>query len=244
MTGPSTPPSPALRIASLDVAYGGTPAVRGASLIVDKGEAVAVIGSNGAGKTSLLKGLMGLVPATATAIELDGESIAGVPTHRLWRMGIGYVPEGRELFRGLAVEEELQIGGRFLTPADYSSRLEEVFGLFPRLAERRRQITRTLSGGEQQMLAIGRTLMAGPRLLLLDEPSLGLAPVIQDAVYGTLETLRGRGLSMLLVEQNVYRALSLCRRAYVLELGTITREAASTELMNDSAIQAAYLGRH
>ena len=237
-------PPPALNVDRLKVAYAGTPAVRGVSLTVAKGEAVAVIGSNGAGKTSLLKGIMGLAPATASGIEFDGVAITGKPTHLLSRQGIGYVPEGRELFRGLAVEEELQIGGRFLAAVDYARRLEEVFGLFPRLAERRQQITRTLSGGEQQMLAIGRILMAGPRLLLLDEPSLGLAPVIQDAVYGTLETLRERGLSMLLVEQNAYRALRLCRRAYVLELGSVTREAASEDLMNDPAIQAAYLGRH
>ena len=237
-------PPPALRVDRLEVVYAGTPAVRGVSLTVGMGEAVAVIGSNGAGKTSMLKGIMGLVEAKAAAIELDGQPIAGTPTHLLSRMGIGYVPEGRELFRGLSVEEELEIGGRFLGRADYAVRLDEVLRLFPRLAERRRQITRTLSGGEQQMLAIGRTLMAGPRLLLLDEPSLGLAPVIQDAVYGTLETLRGRGLSMLLVEQNAYRALRLCRRAYVLELGAVSREATSGDLMDDPAIQAAYLGRH
>ncbi len=237
-------PPPALRVDRLDVVYAGTPAVRGVSLTVDKGEAVAVIGSNGAGKTSMLKGIMGLVEAKAATIEFDGQPVAGTPTHLLSRMGIGYVPEGRELFRGLSVEEELEIGGRLLDKADYAARLDEVLQLFPRLAERRRQITRTLSGGEQQMLAIGRTLMAGPRLLLLDEPSLGLAPVIQDAVYGTLETLRGQGLSMLLVEQNAYRALRLCRRAYVLELGAVTREALSADLMDDPAIQAAYLGRY
>lgn len=235
---------PALHVNRLDVAYVGTPAVRSVSLTVGKGEAVAVIGSNGAGKTSMLKGIMGLVEAKAAAITFDGQSIAGTPTHLLSRMGIGYVPEGRELFRGLSVTEELEIGGRLLGKGDYAARLDDVLQLFPRLAERRRQITRTLSGGEQQMLAIGRTLMAGPRLLLLDEPSLGLAPVIQDAVYGTLETLRGQGLSMLLVEQNAYRALRLCRRAYVLELGSVTREAASADLMDDPAIQAAYLGRH
>jgi branched-chain amino acid transport system ATP-binding protein len=236
--------APALVVEGLEVAYGGTPAVRGVSLSVGKGEAVAVIGSNGAGKTSTLRGMTGLVSARYGRLELFGQSLAGLPTYRLSRLGIGYVPEGRELFRGLSVEEELQIGGRFLDRGTYAARLYEAFELFPRLKERRTQITRTMSGGEQQMLAMARTLMAGPRLLLLDEPSLGLAPVIQDAVYGTLETLRNRGLSMLIVEQNAFRALRLASRAYVLELGQVTREASSAELIDDPAIQAAYLGRH
>jgi branched-chain amino acid transport system ATP-binding protein len=237
-------PVAALKVEGLEVAYGGTPAVRGISFSVAKGEVVTVIGSNGAGKTSMLKGLTGLVPARVASVEFDGRSIAGMPTHALSRLGIGYVPEGRELFRGLSVEEELKIGGRFLDRDAYAARLDEIFGLFPRLKERRRQITRTMSGGEQQMLAIGRVLMGEPKLLLLDEPSLGLAPVIQDAVYGTLKMLRDRGLAMLLVEQNVYRALRLASRAYVLELGQITREASSDELIDDPVIQAAYLGRH
>ncbi|MDX2156618.1 MAG: ABC transporter ATP-binding protein [Hyphomicrobiaceae bacterium] len=234
----------ALAVAGLEIAYGDTPAVRGVSLSVGKGEAVAVIGSNGAGKTSMLRGITGLVAARHERLELFGQSLAGLATYRLHRLGIGYVPEGRELFRGLSVEEELQIGGRFLDRGAYTARLDEAFELFPRLKERRTQITRTMSGGEQQMLAIARTLMAGPRLLLLDEPSLGLAPVIQDAVYGTLEALRNRGLSMLIVEQNAFRALRLASRAYVLELGQVTREAPSAELIDDPAIQAAYLGRH
>lgn len=234
----------ALKVKRLEVAYGGTPAVRGISLTVAKGEVVTVIGSNGAGKTSMLQGLTGLVPATVETIEFEGRPIAGMPTHTLARMGIGYVPEGRELFRGLSVEEELKIGGRFLDRDTYAARLDEVFELFPRLKERRKQITRTMSGGEQQMLSIGRILMTEPKLLLLDEPSLGLAPVIQDAVYGSLKMLRDRGLSMLLVEQNAYRALQLASRAYVLELGQITREASSEVLIHDPAIQAAYLGRH
>lgn len=234
---------PALKVERLEVAYGGTPAVRGISLSVAKGEVVTVIGSNGAGKTSMLQGLTGLVPATSAAVEFEGRSIAGMPTYALARLGIGYVPEGRELFRGLSVEEELKIGGRFHDHGTYAARLDEVFELFPRLKERRKQITRTMSGGEQQMLAIGRIIITAPKLLLLDEPSLGLAPVIQDAVYGSLRMLRDRGLSMLLVEQNAYRALQLASRAYVLELGQITREATSDELMHDPTIQAAYLGR-
>lgn len=242
MTSESGPA--ALVVEGLEIAYGGTPAVRGVSLSVGKGEAVAVIGSNGAGKTSMLRGITGLVGARYDRLELFGRTLAGLPTYRLYHMGIGYVPEGRELFRGLSVEEELQIGGRSLDRSTYSARLDEAFELFPRLKERRTQITRTMSGGEQQMLAIARTLMAGPRLLLLDEPSLGLAPVIQDAVYSTLETLRNRGLSMLIVEQNAFRALRLASRAYVLELGEVTRKGPSAELIDDPGIQAAYLGRH
>jgi branched-chain amino acid transport system ATP-binding protein len=243
MTTSESGPS-ALVVEGLEIAYGGTPAVRGVSLSVGKGEVVAVIGSNGAGKTSTLRGITGLVAARHDRLELFGQSLEGLPTHRLYHLGIGYVPEGRELFRGLSVEEELQIGGRFLDRGAYAARVDEAFGLFPRLKERRTQITHTMSGGEQQMLAIARTLMAGPRLLLLDEPSLGLAPVIQDAVYGTLETLRNRGLSMLIVEQNAFRALRLASRAYVLELGQVTREGPSAELIDDPTIQAAYLGRH
>ena len=241
MTAESSPPA-ALSVALLHVAYGGTPAVRGVSLGVGRGEAVAVIGSNGAGKTSMLKGVMGLIPAKADAIEFEGQSVQGVPTHRLSRMGIGYVPEGRELFRGLAVEEELQLGGRLLARTDYEAKLGEVFRLFPRLEERRRQITRTLSGGEQQMLAIARTLMAGPRLLLLDEPSLGLAPVIQDAVYGTLNLLRCQGMSMLLVEQNARMALETAHHGYVLEVGRIVMADTCARLRESKDIQEFYLG--
>jgi branched-chain amino acid transport system ATP-binding protein len=164
-------------------------------------------------------------------------------THAIARGGIGYVPEGRELFPGLTVKEELLLGGRFLPRAEREAKLQEIHLLFPRLMERRSQITRTLSGGEQQMVAIARALMTKPRLLLLDEPSLGLAPVIQDVVYAALARLRQKErMPMLLVEQNANRALDLCSRAYVLELGSITRLADSLTLRNDPAIQAAYLG--
>jgi branched-chain amino acid transport system ATP-binding protein len=212
-------------------------------VVVQTGEAVAVIGSNGAGKTSMLRGIMRLVTAPVQRLELFGQSVRTLRTHVINHAGIGYVPEGRELFPGLTVQEELLIGGRRLSRSERGVQLEAMFAMFPRLGERHRQITRTLSGGEQQMLAIARTLMAKPKLLLLDEPSLGLAPVIQDLVYGTLETLRRQGLSMLLVEQNAFRALKLCNRAYVLELGRITREGSSDELLGDATIQAAYLGQ-
>jgi branched-chain amino acid transport system ATP-binding protein len=204
---------------------------------------VAVIGSNGAGKTSLLRGVMGLA-SRAGRVAFNGRSIAGLRTHAIRRAGIGYVPEGRELFPGLSVREEMLLGGRLLGRAERDRKFAEVFALFPRLRERQGQITRTLSGGEQQMVAIARVLMGNPALLLMDEPSLGLAPVIQDAVYAALDTLRrNAGIPMLLVEQNAYRALGLCSRAYVLELGAITREDESRALLDDPAIQSAYLGQ-
>ncbi len=233
----------ALAISNLNVSYGPIRAVSELDIVVRPGEAVAVIGSNGAGKTSLLKAVMGLVPASASSeVLFFDRSIVREPTFRRARLGIGFVPEGRELFHGLTVQEELQIGGRSLAPQERSDRLEEIFALFPRLKERRRQVTRTLSGGEQQMLAIARIVITGPRLLLLDEPSLGLAPVIQDVVYETLTKLRAAGLPILLVEQNAYRALNLCARAYVIEQGRVTREAASSALLADPSIQEAYLG--
>ncbi len=233
----------ALSLRNLHVAYDQVAAVRGVDLDVEEGEAVAVIGSNGAGKTSLLRGIMGLARAAADEIRFNGVSIASMRTHAIARGGIGYVPEGRELFPGLTVKEELLLGGRFLPRAERDAKLEEIYLLFPRLMERQGQITRTLSGGEQQMVAIARALMTKPRLLLLDEPSLGLAPVIQDVVYAALAKLRQKErMPMLLVEQNANRALDLCSRAYVLELGSITRSADSLTLRNDPAIRAAYLG--
>lgn len=232
----------ALLVRALRVAYGAMPAVRGIDMVVGCGEAVAVVGSNGAGKTSLLRGIMGLATTSAAVLEFHGRSIRGDKTFAISRLGIGYVPEGRELFPGLRVEEELLLGGRLLSQRDRARRMEEMYALFPQVAERRKQIVRTLSGGEQQMLALARALMKGPQLLLLDEPSLGLAPVIQDVVYAALARLKAAGLAMLLVEQNAYRALNLCDRAYVLELGTVTREGGARELLADPAIRAAYLG--
>ena len=233
---------PALAINDLRVTYGTMPAVRGVSLHVAPGEAVAVIGSNGAGKTSLLRGVMGLARSSG-AVSFNGRLITALRTYAISRAGIGYVPEGRELFPGLTVMEELLVGGRLRPRAERTATLEQVFALFPRLNERRTQITRTLSGGEQQMVAIARVLMGRPALLLLDEPSLGLAPVLQDAVYAALESLRdAQRMPMLLVEQNAHRALRLCARAYVLELGAVTREGDSAALRGDPAIQAAYLG--
>ncbi len=235
--------TPALSVRNLWVNHGAVMAVRGIDLTVGHNEAVAVIGGNGAGKTSMLRGIMGLASAASDALEFNGNPIAGLRTHAIARLGIGYVPEGRELFPGLTILEELLIGARLLPRAERDASLEEIFVLFPRLKERRTQVTRTLSGGEQQMVAIARALLTRPRLLVLDEPSLGLAPVIQDAVYQVLANLRQtRALPILLVEQNAHRALDLCARAYVLDLGRITMTAGSATLRNDPAIRAAYLG--
>lgn len=225
----------------LHVRFGAVAAVQGVSLEVAAAEAVAIIGSNGAGKSSLLRGIMGLVPAHGL-VTVGGRTMSGRSTNHIAREGVGYVPEGRELFSGMTVTEELLIGGRRLAVAERRQRLDRVLALFPRLAERRTQLTRTMSGGEQQMVAIGRTLMMGPRLLLLDEPSLGLAPVIQDVVYAALTVLRDEGLTILLVEQNANRALDLCRRAYVLALGQFIRTGSSETLRHDPDVRAAYLG--
>lgn len=241
MSAPAT--QAAIRVNDLVVSYDSVVAVHGINFEVGPSEAVAVIGSNGAGKTSMLRGIMRLVRSRIGSIDLFGKSTLSLKAHEMSRIGIGYVPEGRELFRGFTVEEELQVGGRRLPRAERDARMEEMFALFPRLKERRKQITRTLSGGEQQMCAIARTLMTKPRILLLDEPSLGLAPVMQDIVYDTLDQLRENGLPILLVEQNAFRALKLCARAYVLELGRITRAASSKELLDDPDIQSAYLGK-
>jgi branched-chain amino acid transport system ATP-binding protein len=234
--------APALRVEELTVRYGGITAVKGISLDVGVAEAVAVIGSNGAGKTSMLQGIMRLAPATSREVSFEGRSLKACEAHELAHLGIGYVPEGRELFPGLTVREELLLGGRKHSKPENDRRLDEIYTLFPRLKERHAQITSTLSGGEQQMVAIARTLMMGPRLLLLDEPSLGLAPVIQDVVYAALDKLKAAGLSMLLVEQNAHRAFQLCRRAYVLELGAIRREGLSDVLKSDADVRHAYLG--
>lgn len=231
----------ALVVQDLHVRYGAVTAVEGVSLDVAPAEAVAIIGSNGAGKTSLLRGIMGLAPARGL-VTVGGRTISGQSTSRIAREGVGYVPEGRELFSGMTVTEELLIGGRRLAVAERRQRLDRVLALFPRLAERRTQLTRTMSGGEQQMVAIGRTLMMAPGLLLLDEPSLGLAPVIQDAVYAALRALRDEGLTILLVEQNANRALDLCRRAYVLALGQFISTGPSDTLRHDPDVHAAYLG--
>jgi branched-chain amino acid transport system ATP-binding protein len=214
------------------------------SLEVRAGEIVALIGANGAGKTTTLRAISGLLPLRQGRVELDGRRISGLGPAAVVAAGIAHVPEGRQLFPTMTVQENLELGAR--TPqgrARRSETLARVFALFPRLSERCRQLAGTLSGGEQQMVAIGRALMARPRLLMLDEPSLGLAPVVVGAIFANLAAINREGLTILLVEQNVLRALRLSHRAYVFENGTITLAGPSAALLADDRIRRAYLGR-
>ena len=233
-----------LRLEGLQAGYGDLIAVRDVSLEVRPGEIVALIGSNGAGKTTTLRAICGLVAVRAGRVDLDGLSIAGRSPSAIVAGGIAHVPEGRQLFPTMTVLENLELGAR--TPASRAGRaesLERVIALFPRLGERLTQLAGTLSGGEQQMTAIGRALMARPRLLLLDEPSLGLAPVVVTSIFDNLRAINRDGMTILLVEQNVLRALRLSHRAYVLENGAITLSGPSGDLLADDAVRRAYLGR-
>lgn len=232
-----------LQIDSLFVDYDGIPALSGVSVEVNAGEFVGVIGANRAGKTTLLRAISGLVPVRSGQIIFAGERVDALPSHRRPEFGIAHVPEGRQVFPGLTVEENLILGA--ITPSSRSGRnrrLESVYSLFPRLAERRRQVAGTLSGGEQQMLAIGRALMLDPRLLLLDEPSMGLAPIIVDEVYSKICEIQKLGLSILLVEQNVPMALGVISRAYVLEHGEVTLAGSAEALRHDPGVRTAFLG--
>ena len=233
-----------LRLDGLEAGYGDMTAIRGVSLEVRQGEIVALIGSNGAGKTTTLRAICGLLPLRRGTVELDGRRISGLSSAAVVAGGIAHVPEGRQLFPTMTVLENLELGARSAESRRLRGEtLERVFALFPLLAERRRQLAGTLSGGEQQMTAIGRALMARPRLLMLDEPSLGLAPVTVSSIFTNLAAINRDGVTILLVEQNVLRALRLSHRAYVLENGTIALEGASRRLLADEGIKRAYFGR-
>jgi branched-chain amino acid transport system ATP-binding protein len=232
-----------LDVRGLEVAYGRIKAVKSVTLAVNKGELVCLIGANGAGKTTTLKSLAGMLPALAGSVEFDGAAIARLPSHALVRRGIALVPEGRGIFSRLSVLENLQLGGYARESARESAQdLEHVFGLFQRLAERRRQIAGTLSGGEQQMLAIGRALMSRPRLLLLDEPSMGLAPIMVQKIFEIIRRIAQEGVTILLVEQNARLALEVSHRGYVMEGGEITLTDAAAALLKNPQVQHAYLG--
>ena len=232
-----------LRVSDLRVSYGGIAAVKGISLEVERGEIVTLIGANGAGKTSTLKAIVGLVPAQSGDIALFGESLRGVPTHRIVGRGVALVPEGRAIFGNLTVAENLELGA-FLKrePALRGERLARVLKLFPRLSERMAQEGGTLSGGEQQMLAIGRALMSDPKLLLLDEPSLGLAPKLVEQIFEAIVEVAQSGLTILLVEQNTRLALETASRAYVLVTGELAFSGPCADLREDPRIKGAYLG--
>jgi branched-chain amino acid transport system ATP-binding protein len=233
-----------LEVADLEVRYGSVTAVKGVSLRVGEGEVVAIIGPNGAGKTSTLRAITGLAPSAGGRIAFRGTDISRWKAHRIVTLGLGHAPEGRRLFPQMTVLENLRMGAyRRRQPAEIRRTLGEVEGLFPRLAERRSQLAGTLSGGEQQMLAIGRALMAEPRLLLLDEPSFGLAPMIVREIGRIVQSInRDRGVSVLLVEQNARMALGIAARAYVMETGRVALSGPSAALAESPHVKAAYLG--
>jgi branched-chain amino acid transport system ATP-binding protein len=232
-----------LSVRDLDLYYGDAQALAGVSLEVPAGEIVAIVGANGAGKSSLIRTIAGIETPRAGRILFKGREITGRDSHEICDLGIGQVAEGRQLFPNLTVLENLEMGA-MLPRARRNARrtLEEVFTLFPRLAERRRQLAGTLSGGEQQMLAIGRCLMGNPELIMFDEPSLGLAPVVVQEVLHTIHVLNGRGLTVLLVEQNVAVSLKISQHAYVLENGRVVMSGSGNELLRDDRVRQAYLG--
>jgi len=234
--------TPMLRIEHLSTHYGAICAVNDVSLHVDKGEIVSLIGSNGAGKTSLLMTLCGNPRASSGSIVFEDLDITHLSTHLIMRRGIAISPEGRRIFPALTVVENLQMGGFFLDAAAIGEGIEHVFGLFPRLRERADQRAGTMSGGEQQMLAIGRALMSRPRLLLLDEPTLGLAPLIIAQIFDIIQTIRTQGVTVFLVEQNAHRALQIADRGYVLENGSVVLEGSGADLLGNEEVRRAYLG--
>ncbi len=238
-----TTDAPLLALDKLKVAYGGIQAVKGIDLEVARGELVCLIGANGAGKTTTLKGICGLQPVASGAIRYEGDDVTGRRAFELVRRGLAMVPEGRGVFGALTIEENLAMGAyvRKDRPGVRAD-VERVFTLFPRLAERRRQTAGTLSGGEQQMLAMGRALMSKPRLLLLDEPSMGLAPLMVQKVFETVLAVSREGVTILLIEQNAKLALEVSHRGYVMESGEITLAGPAKELLHDPAVRAAYLG--
>jgi len=232
-----------LALSGVSAGYGSVPAVRDVSIAVGEGEAVGLLGANGAGKSTTLRAISGLVRLTSGTITFLGANIASLPPYRITELGIAHVPEGRQVFPELTVKENLEIGAYIPSAkAERSRTLDLVFNIFPVLAERRKQLAGTMSGGEQQMLAVGRGLMLKPRLLMLDEPSLGLAPVVTDATFEKIQEIHAMGTAILLVEQNVSRALTLVQRAYVLESGKVIMHGTSAELANNKQVQAAYLG--
>ena len=231
-----------LRVQDLKVAYGGIQAVKGISLEVRQGELVSLIGANGAGKTTTLKALMAMLAPGSGRIEYGGRSIQGLGSWDLVAQGLVMVPEGRGTFTRMSILENLQMGAYLRQDAQVAQDLEQVLSLFPRLRERLPQLAGTLSGGEQQMLAMGRALMARPRLLLLDEPSMGLAPIMVDKIFEVVQTIHRQGTTVLLVEQNASRALAVADRAYVMDSGEMTMSGPAGELLHDPRVRAAYLG--
>jgi branched-chain amino acid transport system ATP-binding protein len=235
-----------LKLESVSISYGAIQAVRDVSIDVPRGEVVTIIGANGAGKSTLLKSVVGLEPVAGGRISFDGQDITTIPAHRRTGMGVALSPEGRGVFSDQSVRDNLLLGAysKKSDSARTEQKIEQFFAMFPRLKERQEQFAGTLSGGEQQMLAIARALMSEPKLLLLDEPSLGLAPLIIRDIFNTIRALRETGLTILLVEQMANQALGVADRAYVLETGRITLQGKGSDLLNDPKVRAAYLGAH
>jgi branched-chain amino acid transport system ATP-binding protein len=232
-----------LSVEGLDVYYGAVHALKGVTLRADAGEIVTLIGANGAGKTTLLRTISGLIPPRAGRVMLEGRDITRMPAHEIVGLGISQAPEGRLVFANLSVEDNLDLGAyRRKDRPGIRADMESVYKLFPRLLERRRQTAGTLSGGEQQMLAIGRALMSRPRLILLDEPSLGLAPLLVREIFRTIQEINTRGVTVLLVEQNAHMALSIAGRGYVLETGRVQLEDLASRLLANDEVRKAYLG--
>lgn len=233
-----------LEIKNLRVHYGKIEAIKGVSVTVNQGEIVTLIGANGAGKTTMLKTISGLRAVTSGEILFDGEDISKMPAHERVDLGLSQAPEGRGVFAGMSVLENLEMGKyhRKTRKSEMAEDLDKVYTLFPRLKEREKQMGGTLSGGEQQMLAIGRALMARPKVLLLDEPSMGLAPQMIANIFRIITEINKQGVTILLVEQNAQQALQRAHRAYILETGNVVKEAKASDLLNDPAVRAAYLG--
>ena len=231
-----------LKIQDLKVSYGGIQALRGISLEVPDGKIVTLIGANGAGKSTTLQTVSGLLHSRTGSIEFLGENLSGVPAHKIVARGLAQVPEGRRIFLQMTVEENLEMGAYTRSGGDIDADMEKVYNYFPRLMERRRQIAGTLSGGEQQMLAMGRALMSRPKLLMLDEPSMGLAPILVEQIFEIIQALHKAGTTILLVEQNAQAALSVADRGYVLETGKIVTSGTGAELLASPEIKRAYLG--
>ena len=230
-----------LKVDDINVYYGAIHAIKGVSFEVNEGEIVTLIGANGAGKSTTLKTVSGLLRSKTGSITFEDRDIGNVAPHKLVAHGLAHVPEGRRVFLQMTVEENLEMGA-YVKSSGVDASLEKVYELFPRLRERRRQIAGTLSGGEQQMLAMGRALMSSPKLMMLDEPSMGLAPILVDQIFEIIQSLHKAGTTILLVEQNAQMALSVANRGYVLETGKVVKSADAQTLLNDASVKAAYLG--
>ena len=231
-----------LKVENINVYYGAIHAIKGVSLHVDEGEVVTLIGANGAGKSTTLQTISGLLRSRTGSVEFCGENISKLPPHKIVERGLAQVPEGRRIFLQMSVQENLEMGAYTRSGAGVDEDIERVYEQFPRLKERRRQIAGTLSGGEQQMLAIGRALMSRPKLLMLDEPSMGLAPILVEQIFDIIQSLHKRGTTILLVEQNAQMALSVADRAYVMETGVISLSGTGRELAESDQVKKAYLG--